>query len=91
MLACESALMVQTVCVLLNTPDRQRLEAIMLDRNRQRKHSERARVILTSAGGGPVQLRPLCLILPDTVARGELRPLRDPASAITESEEPVLT
>lgn len=30
-------------------------------------------------------------ILPDTVARGELRPLRDPASASTESEEPVLT
>ena len=30
-------------------------------------------------------------ILPDTIARGELRPLRDPASASSESEEPVLT
>lgn len=47
--------MAQTVCVLLNTMDRQRLEAITLDRNRQRKHIERARVILASVGGGPVQ------------------------------------
>ncbi|MDP9095536.1 MAG: Tn3 family transposase, partial [Pseudomonadota bacterium] len=30
-------------------------------------------------------------ILPDTIARGELRPLRDPASASTENEETVLT
>ena len=30
-------------------------------------------------------------ILPDTIARGELLPLRDPASASTENEEPVLT
>ena len=30
-------------------------------------------------------------ILPDTIARGELRPLRDPASASTENEEPALT
>jgi transposase len=47
--------MAQTVCVLLSTADKQRLEAITLDRNRQRKHIERARVILASAGGGPVQ------------------------------------
>jgi hypothetical protein len=47
--------MAQTVCVLLSATDRQRLEAITLDRNRQRKHIERARVILASAGGGPVQ------------------------------------
>ena len=33
----------------------------------------------------------LVVILPDTIARGELRPLRDPASASTENEEPVLT
>ncbi len=30
-------------------------------------------------------------ILPDTIARDELRPLRDPASDSSESEEPVLT
>ena len=47
--------MVQTVCVLVSTVDRQRLETITTDRNRQRKHMERAQVILASAGGGPVQ------------------------------------
>lgn len=47
--------MAQTVCVLVGTPDRQRLEAITSDRNRQRKHVERAQVILASIGGGPVQ------------------------------------
>ena len=47
--------MVQTVCVLVSTLDRQRLETITTDRNRQRKHMERAQVILASAGGGPVQ------------------------------------
>jgi hypothetical protein len=47
--------MAQTVCVLVSTLDRQRLEMITTDRNRQRKHIERAQVILASAGGGPVQ------------------------------------
>jgi predicted ATP-dependent serine protease len=47
--------MAQTVCVLVSTADRQRLEAIAADRNRQRKHIERVEVILASAGGGPVQ------------------------------------
>ena len=30
-------------------------------------------------------------VLPDTVARGELRPLRDPRSARDEADEPALT
>lgn len=47
--------MAQTVCVLVSTLDRRRLEMITTDRNRQRKHIERAQVILASAGGGPVQ------------------------------------
>src|ERR1700691_6208080 len=47
--------MAQTVCVLVSTADRQCLEAIAADRNRQRKHIERAEVILASAGRGPVQ------------------------------------
>ena len=47
--------MAQTVCVLVSTLDRQRLETIAADRNRQRKHIERAQVVLASAGGGPVQ------------------------------------
>jgi len=41
--------------VLVSTADRQRLEAITLDRNRQRKHVERAHVVLASVGGRPVQ------------------------------------
>jgi transposase len=47
--------MAQTVCVLVSTLDRQRLEAITSDRNRQRKHIERAGIILACVGGGPVQ------------------------------------
>ncbi len=40
--------MAQTVCILVSASDRQRLEAIVADRNRQRKHVERARLILAS-------------------------------------------
>ena len=47
--------MAQTVCIFLSAADRLRLEAIVSDRNRQRKHIERARVILVSADRGPVQ------------------------------------
>ncbi len=47
--------MAQTVCLLLGAPDRKWLEAIALDRNRQRKHVKRARVVLACAGGEPVQ------------------------------------
>jgi transposase len=47
--------MAQTVCVLVSTPDRQRLEAVALDRNRQRKHIERRQVVPASVDGGPVQ------------------------------------
>jgi len=47
--------MAQTVCVIVSASDRKRLEAIALDRNRPRKHVERARVVLGSARGGPVQ------------------------------------
>jgi transposase len=47
--------MAQAVCVLVSALDRQRLEAIAADRNRARKHVERARVVLACAGAGPVQ------------------------------------
>jgi transposase len=47
--------MAQTVCVIVSALDRKRLEAIAADRNRQRKHVERARVVLASAHGGSVQ------------------------------------
>jgi hypothetical protein len=47
--------MAQSVCVLVSTPDRQRLEAIAADRNRQSKHIQRVLVVLVSARGGPVQ------------------------------------
>ncbi len=46
--------MAQTVCVLVSVRKRQ-LKAIVANRNCQRKHIERARVILASAERGPVQ------------------------------------
>jgi transposase len=47
--------MAQTACVIVSAGDRDRLEAIAADRNRPAKHVERARVVLASAQGGPVQ------------------------------------
>jgi transposase len=47
--------MAQTVCVIVSSLDRKRLEEIAADRNQQRKHIERVRVILASVHGGPVQ------------------------------------
>jgi hypothetical protein len=47
--------MAQTVCVIASPSDRARLEAIVADRNRPRKHAERARVVLASIAGDPVQ------------------------------------
>jgi transposase len=47
--------MAQTVCVIVSPADKRRLEAIASDRNRQRKHVERARVVLASIGDPPVQ------------------------------------
>ena len=47
--------MAQTVCVIVSASDRERLEAIASDRNRPQKHAERARVVLASMAGEPVQ------------------------------------
>ena len=47
--------MAQTVCVILGSLDRQVLEAIVADRNRPRKHVERAQVVLAAVEHGPVQ------------------------------------
>jgi len=47
--------MAQPVCVLLSASDRQRLAAIVADRNRPRKHVERAQVVLASAERRAVQ------------------------------------
>ena len=47
--------MAKTVCMILSAFDRERLAAIAADRNRLRKHAERARVVLPSASGNPVQ------------------------------------
>jgi transposase len=54
-MACNYRRMAQTVCVVVSTADRARLEAIASDRNRAQKHVERARVVLASMGGDPVQ------------------------------------
>ena len=47
--------MAQTVCVVLNAAERERLAAIVADRNRPRKHVERARIVLASADRGSAQ------------------------------------
>ena len=47
--------MAQTVCVIVSASDRKQLDASTSDRKRPRKHVERARVVLASIGGGPVQ------------------------------------
>jgi transposase len=47
--------MAQTVCVIVSGLDRERLEAIASGRNQRGKHVERARVVLASALGDPVQ------------------------------------
>ena len=52
---CESVGMAQTVCVFPPTEDRERLLAIVADRNRPLKHVQRARIVLYSADRLPVQ------------------------------------
>ena len=41
--------MAQQVCVVLSAADRKQLARIATDRNRPRKHVERARIVLASA------------------------------------------
>src|SRR5207302_11194145 len=41
--------MAQRVCVVLSSAEREQLAAIAADRNRPRKHVERARIVLASA------------------------------------------
>ena len=45
----------QTVCVIVSAADRERLQAIIGDRNQPRKHMERARIVLASAEREPAQ------------------------------------
>jgi transposase len=52
---CESVGMAQTVCVLPAAEDRERLLAIVADRNRPLKHVQRAHILLCSADRLPVQ------------------------------------
>src|SRR5580704_1262602 len=52
---CESVTMAQTVCVLAPAEDRERLLAIVADRNRPLKHVRRAQIVLCSADHLPVQ------------------------------------
>src|SRR6516162_4373958 len=51
---CESVGMAQTVCILAPAEDRERLLAIVADRNRPLKHVQRAKIILCSAERVPV-------------------------------------
>ena len=52
---CDAGPMAQTICVIISTADRERLQAIVEDRNRPQKHVERARIVLASADRGPAQ------------------------------------
>src|SRR6202047_4120561 len=52
---CCAGLMAQTVCVIVSAVDRERLEAIVVDRNQRQKYVERARIVLASADRGPAQ------------------------------------
>src|SRR6266852_4215946 len=52
---CYTGLMARTVCVIVSAVDRERLEAIVVDRNQRQKYVERARIVLTSADRGPAQ------------------------------------
>src|SRR6202162_3296810 len=52
---CESVGMAQTVCVLPPAEDRERLLAVVADRNRPLKHVQRARIVLYSADRLPVR------------------------------------
>jgi transposase len=47
--------MAQQVCVVLSAAERERLTTIAADRNRPRKHVERARIVLASADRGSAQ------------------------------------
>src|SRR5499433_2920019 len=47
--------MAQLVCVVLSTAEREQLAAIAADRNRPRKHVERARIVFASADRHAVQ------------------------------------
>jgi transposase len=47
--------MAQQVCVVLSAVEREQLAAIAADRNRSRKHVERARIVLASADREPAQ------------------------------------
>ena len=52
---CDAGPMAQTVCVIVSAADRERLQAIIGDRNQSRKHMERARIVLASAEREPAQ------------------------------------
>jgi len=47
--------MAQSVCVIVSVVDRERLEAIVVDRNQRQKYVERARIVLASADRRAVQ------------------------------------
>jgi hypothetical protein len=62
--------MAQQVCVVLNAAEREQLAAIAADRNRPRKHIERARIVLASADRHSAQRVAQSALLKIQVARG---------------------
>jgi hypothetical protein len=43
------------ICVVVSTAEREQLAAVAADRNRPRKHVERARIVLASVGSNPTR------------------------------------
>jgi hypothetical protein len=58
--------MAQQVCVVLSIAERKQLAAIAADRNRPRKHVERARIVLASADRHSAQrvAQSICFVSP---------------------------
>src|SRR3954454_17514805 len=79
---CESGRMAQTSSILLNAGDRERLTALVADRNRPHKHVQRARIILCSDERLPVlQIAKRVGVSRPAVWRWQQRFAEEPAAA----------
>ena len=77
---CHAGPMAQTVCVIVSAADRERLQAIVGDRNRPRKHVERARIVLASAEPEPAQRVAVRVTFPEEILKQV--PLRSGLSVV---------
>src|SRR5258708_2447537 len=88
---CESVGMAQTVCVLPPAEDRERLLAVVADRNRPLKHVQRARIVLYSADRLPVQeVARRASISPPAVCRWQARYAEHAVECLLRDRTPTL-